>query len=1074
MADRDPDRGSDPRDVRAVLAVLVLLVSLTVVDGWWFGWDAVTRMLPGSVEVAPNTALALIAMAVALLRPTARVVGLVGAAVGALGAATLTGYVADRPDGVVVLLPWAHANGHPTRMAEATAVAFVLLGLAMIARARGITWVVQVVTPVAFAIGFFGLLAYAYNASELYDVMGYTRLAAPTAICLGLVSFGLLLLDPDRGLVGLLRDRGSAGRVLRRMIPFFLVVFPATGGFVLWGHERGWFDHQFGFATLVVVMASCGVAVVWRAGLRIAAADQGRDEARAALEELNADLAHQVQVRSNQANRALNRFRAVMESAPDAMLGVGPEGVIVLVNAEAEKLFGYERSELLGQPVEVLMPAALAGRHVAHREAYLARPERRAMGAGQELAARRKDGSEFPAEVSLSTIDSDDGPLVMAAVRDATERREFEAALAAARDAAERSARTRQEFLATMSHEIRTPMNAVIGMTSLLLDSSLDPQQRDYLETIRTSGDHLLALINDVLDYAKIDAGRLELESVPFDVREWLHSTVELIASSAHDKGLELAYDIDPQVPARLLGDPARLRQILVNLLSNAVKFTDHGEVEVEVGVDGVQPEGLWLRMSVRDTGIGIEASHLENLFDPFTQADSSITRVYGGTGLGLAIARRLARAMGGDLMLTSNPGDGTTATVRWRAQPGSPAVPVPAAHAQEDVLAGVRLLVVDDNRPSRRILHAWAERHGMLCDAVEGAEQALSLIESGAQFPVAILDLMMPGIDGIELSRLLRARDPGIQQVLLSSAGPYTADLVHGEQFDAVLTKPVRPDRLFGRIAALLAGSEEPAGAEGSEQRDAGGPPPMRILVVEDVLVNQKVARHLLARFGYDCDVASGGEEALAALERKDYQLVLMDVQMPGVDGLEATRRIRARWPERSLRIVALTANVGAEDVRACHDAGMDGFLGKPITLESLGAVLDQAARDSAGGNFTATLAPADTDAVVDVAAGPRIADMVEPEVLEELFGLFAEGLDASLAEIEEGCLHEDRDAVSRAAHRLLGSARSLGIERLGILCQRVENYAGEGDWPRTKSLIPRMRSWQDLVRQRGPDLLR
>jgi CheY-like chemotaxis protein len=393
---------------------------------------------------------------------------------------------------------------------------------------------------------------------------------------------------------------------------------------------------------------------------------------------------------------------------------------------------------------------------------------------------------------------------------------------------------------------------------------------------------------------------------------------------------------------------------------------------------------------------------------------------------------------------------------------------------AVDEVLRGVRLLVVDDNAPSRRILRAWAERHGMVCDAVEGAEQALSLIESGARFPAAILDLMMPGIDGIELSRLLRARDPEIRQVLLSSAGPYTADLVHGEKFDAVLTKPVRPDRLFGRIATLLAGTEEPTGTDQGRQADLSSTPPMRILVVEDVLVNQKVARHLLARFGYDCDVASGGEDALAALERSDYQLVLMDVQMPGVDGLEATRRIRARWPERKVRIVALTANVGAEDVRACHDAGMDGFLGKPITLESLGAVLDQTASATAANAFIASGVEEHPEEETGAPSGPRIGDMVGPEVLEELFGLFAEGLDLTIEEIEAGCLQENSEVVTRAAHRLLGSARSLGIERLGSLCARVESYAGEGDWPRTKSLLPRMRSWQDLVRQRGPDLLR
>jgi PAS domain S-box-containing protein len=1067
------DRGFGPQAVRASLGLAVLSVSAVVLVAWQFGWAAMTRLLPATVPMAPNTALGLAFLALAILGKSRRLQVAAAAAVVTLGTATLAASALGRSATSDLLLPWLDLHGEPGRMAEGTGVALILLGVGTFAMSRGTTWVAHTAPVLAFGLGYLAVLGYLYDVSALYRVIGYTSMAASTAVCVCLVAGAVLLLDPDRGLLGLLRDSGDAGAMMRRIVPFLLLVPPALGGARLWGQDQGWYDTAFGTAVTIATMSGVGVAVAWRGGLLIAAADVGRDEAKDALIALNADLAHQVQVRSAQADRAIARFRALMESAPDAMLGVGTDGSILLVNAEAEQLFGYGRAELLGQPVEVLLPAALAARHAAHREAYLENPERRPMGAGQELAGRRKDGTEFPAEVSLSTIETDDGQMVMAAVRDASDRRAFESALASARDLAEGAARSRQDFLATMSHEIRTPMNAVIGMTSLLLDSSLDPQQRDYLETVRTSGDHLLSLINDVLDYAKIDAGRLELEAVPFDVHEWLHSTVELMASQAHDKGLELAYDVDPAVPDGLVGDPARLRQILVNLLSNAVKFTEHGEVEVDVGVESADSDAVWLRMSVRDTGIGIAAADLEGLFDPFAQADSSTTRVYGGTGLGLAIVRRLARAMGGDVLLSSTPGEGTTATVRWRAQRGSVHTSTVPATSLPEALAGARLLVVDDNRPSRRILQAWAERHGMVCDAVEGAEQALSLIDGGARFPVAILDLMMPGIDGIELGRLMRARDPAIRQVLLSSAGPYTGDLVHGEPFDAVLTKPVRPDRLFGRVAALMAGAEKSALSE-AEHADRESLPPMRILVVEDVLVNQKVARHLLARFGYDCDVAPGGAEALAALEQSDYQLVLMDVQMPGIDGLEATRRIRARWPDRDLRIVALTANVGAEDVRACHDAGMDGFLGKPITLDSLGAVLDQAANATAEQPAFLTHTPEPAGEDQEPPSGPRLADVVRPEVLDELFADFAAGLAATIDEIEIGCREEDRDTVTRAAHHLRGSADSLGIERLGALCQRVETYAGDSDWPRAKSLLPRMRGWQDLVRQRGPDLLR
>lgn len=1071
--DAEPARASHLDQVRRGLAAAVVVVAAVVLVGWQFGWLSLTRQLPGSVEMKPNTALVLGALAAAVGTEHRRLRIGVGCAVAALTGVTLFEFASGWSVGVDLLIPWLDLHGESGRMAEATAIALFALALALLGSADGRTWVVTAASLTAWGLGYLALLGYLYGASELYDVIGYTNMAAPTAATICLLAGASLLLEPDAGAMGLFTDHGSAGRMLRRMIPFFVFVSPALGGARLWGQRRGWFDTEFGVAILIAVMVASGIVVTWWAGLRIAAADRARDDARAELVALNADLARQVEIRGAQANRAVARFGALMESAPDAMLGVGRDGTILLVNAEAEKIFGFDRDDLVGRPVEVLLPAALGGRHVNHRKRYLEKPSRRPMGAGKELAARRKDGSEFPAEVSLSTIQTEDGPLVIAAVRDASERRAFEAELQAARAVAEGAARSRQEFLATMSHEIRTPMNAVIGMTSLLLDSSLDAQQRDYLETIRTSGDHLLSLINDVLDYAKIDAGRLELEAVPFDVREWLHSTVELIASSAHDKGLELVYDVDPDVPVGLIGDPARLRQVLVNLLSNSVKFTEYGEVEVDIGVEPGAPGpdgavGLW--MSVRDTGIGIDSAQMDGLFEPFTQADSSTTRVYGGTGLGLAIARRLARAMGGDLVLTSTAGEGTTAIMRWQAQRGTPRGSGSAGVVTDEALTGVRLLVVDDNAPNRRILRAWAERHGMVCEAVEGAEQALSLLENGARFAVAVLDLMMPGIDGIELSRMLRAREPLMHQILLSSAGPYTADLVHGERFDAVLTKPARPDRLFGKIAGLLDDVGTPD-SEPEQPVSPGSPPPMRILVVEDVLVNQKVARHLLARFGYDCDVASGGEEAITALDEKDYQLVLMDVQMPGVDGLEATRRIRARWPERPLRIVALTANVGAEDIRACHDAGMDGFLGKPITLESLGAVLDDTA--SASQTFV-TRGPSSAASETLPPPGPRLADLVDPQVLDELFAMFAEGLDSTMEEIEAGCRAENCDVVARAAHRLLGSARSLGIDRLGALCQRLEAYAEGGDWPRTRGLLPRMRGWQELVRERGPDLLR
>jgi PAS domain S-box-containing protein len=701
---------------------------------------------------------------------------------------------------------------------------------------------------------------------------------------------------------------------------------------------------------ILVGLTFIGLSLVTLYGYsgRLGEVVDGLRRANEALQESERSLEAKVAERTTELERLVSttsRQRQYVETllrvSPVAIIALDPEARVRSWNAAAERLFGWNTDEAMGRSIDDLVT------NDEVREEALAITRRLTEGADVQLVTRRarRDGALIDVQVFAGPV-MVDGKLVGALViyADVAEMQQ-------ARTAAERADRAKSAFLATMSHEIRTPMNAIIGMTGLLLDTELDGEQREYAEIVRGSAESLLTVINDILDFSKIEAGQLDLERVPFNLRSCVESVLDLAAATLdRSRSIDMAYVWHQDTPEVVVGDVTRLRQILLNLLSNALKFTEHGEVVVTVESRPLNGAAYELHFAVRDTGIGIGPDRIGKLFQSFSQLDPSTTRKYGGTGLGLVISKRLTELMGGSMGVTSEVGVGTTFRFTMVVERAGE-IPVDVRlHAEHADLRGCRLLVIDDNETNRRILVEQTTAWGLHVRATGSPGEAIAWVQAGEPFDVAILDMQMPDMDGVELAERIRAlRDPGeLPLILCSSLGRREAN-VEAAGFAAFLTKPLKPSQLLDTLLeVVLQTVRKPVAPASAAPAPVTPVHNLRVLLAEDNAVNQKLALRLLERMGLRADVAGNGYEVLDALSRQRYDVVLMDVQMPELDGVEATRQIRERLPGADGPwIIAMTANAMQGDRDTYLAAGMDDYVSKPIRPDELANALGKVLTD-------------------------------------------------------------------------------------------------------------------------------
>jgi len=768
--------------------------------------------------------------------------------------------------------------------------------------------------------------------------------------------------------------------------------------------------------------------------------------------------------RDLQIHQEQERCRSMFESAPIPLVLMSASGNIIQVNGEVQQHFGYKPNTLMGKPMNQLISDDCMNEFGAYTRACFEAGISATEIGGKELIALTQSGHVFPVEISLRRIEISGEYFVLAAMNNLTERKDMENELIKARIHAEAASKTKSGFLANMSHEIRTPLNAIIGLTHLVLDSRLSEKQRDYLTKVHRSSRALLSVLNDILDYSKIEAGHLQIEQVEFNIETIFQQAADLFTTRIDEKGLEMFFELGLDIPQTLIGDPFRLTQILNNLLSNAIKFTESGEIFVKADIQKRTEETVEVRITVRDSGMGMREETVKNLFNSFTQADSSITRKFGGTGLGLTICKSLATLMGGDISVTSNVGAGSTFTfVAPYAITTSTATITASITAQRisynpQDIQGMRVLVVDDQETSRMVLQGYLESWEFKVTTAASGQQALAIIEqsetSKTPFDLMILDWKMPGMDGLELARSLESRYKSDQHrpIIMMATGFSMQDMkleAGTLLLDAMLTKPITPSPLFDTIINIKFGdntkhNRSPVGT--TELRKAnrsirGG----HILLVEDNDINQDVACEFLQRAGLSVTIANHGKEAVALFQLEAFDAVLMDIHMPVMDGLEATRQIRQLPQGKDIPIIALSAAAMKQDKQHAIESGMNAHLSKPIDPDALLSMLEkwiepkeraelaQIEPSIVSADLPDTLKDFDLNSAIQRLGGNQA-------LLARLLLRFAEDY-ATMPELVADMLEQgEYDKAAQLTHRMAGAAANLGASKLAATARQME----------------------------------
>jgi PAS domain S-box-containing protein len=891
---------------------------------------------------------------------------------------------------------------------------------------------------------------------------------------------------PGRGITFAVAQSGVAELVNEPLKDPRMVHVPGT--------EQDEENEAIAFAPLVAGEQTIGVLTLWRdkptqGPFTQSDLDFAVGLARqAAIAIANARLFEESQQAKAAADQSRRQMADIIDFLPDATFVIDREGKVIAWNRAIEQMTGVPAADILGKgDYAYSIPFYGERRPILIDLVQIPQEEME-----RKYATIHRDGATLYGEAftpllqgtgrhlfaTASILSDANGQVVGAieAIRDITDRKQAEEELKEAKAAADSANAAKSAFLATMSHEIRTPMNAIIGMSGLLMDTPLNPEQRDYADTIRGSGDALLTIINDILDFSKIEAGKMELESQPFELRGCVESALDLLAARAAEKGLDLACVMDDDLPPAVVGDVTRLRQILINLLTNAVKFTEHGEVVVTVSRLPL-PAGETaqsaaaaheLLFSVRDTGIGVPADRRDRLFQSFSQVDPTTARRYGGTGLGLAISKRLCEMMGGRIWVESEVGKGSTFSFTIVARPAPDFATRSRRVGAQPQLNGRRLLVADDNETNRLIIIRQVRAWGMIARDTGSPNEALEWIRRGDPFDVAILDVSMPEMDGMALAERIRSTRPreSLAIIICSSLGRREA-LSEKLGIAAFLNKPLKQSQLFDALAAIFEAPGVPVAPEAATptvDHEMAQRIPLRILLAEDNAVNQKLALRILSQMGYRADVAGNGLEAIQAVERQPYDVILMDVQMPEMDGLEATRQICRRWAVRERpRIIAMTANAMQGDREMCLAAGMDDYLSKPIRVHELVAALSKCAPKKAAGEENVS-----DSSVIDQKAFDELVASTggDAAFLGELMDTYFADAPELMAQMRSSLAAGDAETFRRAAHTLKSSSATLGAMTLSDLAKDLEMMGKAGTLEGAASRIAQVETEYARVR--------